>query len=317
MNIIDKRVSFDKVIIDFKTRKITWEGELQPLQGDKTWMLLEALVNKSPQLLSYEEIKGILWRKDKYEEFDRRNSIKPLINRIRKAIHDDTQQIIVSVPRRGYFFSAKHYLFDEVLQSSTAASANQLSSNSSKHLIVTWFDGTQEAVEVYREMIDEEGDRKFYQINCDGSQYCVLAKKDANGKENWSLVAFADWVDVAVDIRKKQLNMQMLTLGDCNETIYRYVARQKERIEQVFADYPQLAVFFKGKNSPMPNTEQQETCFSIVTIIGCYLHEVVPVLDSLPYYYARSILDWTAKVLSSPIVQPVIKMCPWLWEDII
>lgn len=317
MIISDKTISFDDVAIDFKMHTIYWKGVEQEITGKKCWELLEMLISESPRLLCYDAIYKKLWPKRSSRDEKLRKNIQGIILKIRKAIHDDSNspKYVVPTPGKGYTFAIKYDVFDS--SKVIPETIDNLPSQEEIKLTVKWTDGTKKCVEIYKELKDEERGRKYYQFVCDGKRYCASIVKDSAGRENWKLVSFVDWIDLAASLRKKQLNSQILSIEDCDLSVYEYASKQKERIEQVLVKYPQLTVYFNGKGSPMPSETQKEMCFSLATIIGSYFQSVEPVLNHLPYYYACSILDWERKVLSSPIMEMVVYSCPWFWEFIV
>lgn len=314
MDIANKTVTFDDIIIDFIDRRIAWKGEDQPLRGNLQWELLEMLICESPHLVCYKEISKKIWPE---ESEDKRKSIQGIISKIKKAIHDDADspKYIISTRGKGYTFAVQCNIFDatEVIPE-TAVDFN---THNPRSITVKWIDGTPRTIYVSRELNDEKSGRKYYQFVCEKKRYCVQVKKNSAGRDNWGLVPIVDWIDLATELRKKQLNSQILSLGDCDRSIYEFASRQKEQMDQVLVKYPLLTIFFDGKASAMPADTQKEMCFSLAMIIGSYLQAVEPVLNHLPYYYACSILDWQQKVLSSPIMETVVPLCPWFWEFII
>ena len=317
MDITDKTVSFDDIIINFRDHRITWKGEEQSLPGSNPWELLKILICESPRLVCYEEISKELWRERNSNDEKLRKNIQGIIIKIRKAIHDDAvfPKYVVPTPGKGYTFAVRYNILDAPVVIPEMADSPKAYEPGS--ITVTWIDGTPKSIAVYRELNDEKSGRKYYQFVCDKKRYCVQVKKNSAGRDNWRLVPIADWIDLATELRKKQLNSQILSLEDCDRSVYEFASRQKEQMDQVLVKYPLLTIFFDGKASAMPADAQKEMCFSLAMIIGSYLQAVEPVLNHLPYYYACSILDWQQKVLSSPIMETVVPLCPWFWEFII
>ncbi len=319
MDLQDKIITFDNITIDFKKRTITWKDTPQKISGGASWVLLEKLISKSPQLLDYKEIKNILWPDDKTPKISRicKKGIQVKILELRKAIHDDSQQIIVSTRGKGYTFAVRFNILDAESSGQSRSKNEALPSVPiTNHVSIRWTDGTTKSIKIHKVLADEEGKRKYYLFVLDDKWYCAQIQKDSAGKETWQLILLADWIDLAIESRKKQLNMEKLLLEDCDRLIYEYAAKQKERLDQIFVDYPQIAQYFNGKASTMPTESQKEMCFSLATIIGSYFHDIIPILSYLPYHYACSILDWEQKVLSSPIMETAVSGCSWFWEFI-
>jgi DNA-binding winged helix-turn-helix (wHTH) protein len=314
MVIAGKTVSFDDTVIDFKNKKITWKQEEQCLEGDRSWALLEMLINKSPMLLSYSEICRILWPEEEKPWIDnsRKVSIRVNISWIRKAIHDNDEKYIVNTSRKGYTFVRRYTVNDSDL--SPIQSTDLTNSNEKRHL--KWTDGTIKVVNIYRHLSNSDQSRQYNLFTCDGKHYCAKTYLDSDKKEKWIFSKIKEWIDLDFDRRKSELNTQIYVLLDSDMTYYDFVSDQKSFIDKIFADHPQYSVYFLEQNDEAPDEKKLDMCLAIATLVANCLLAIEPVLSMLPYHYAISVLEWRKKLLSSNIVQIAADTNPSLWSFI-
>lgn len=84
-------------------RKFGYKVKLQP----KSFLVLEALLESSGEMVTREELKTRLWPENTFVEFE--SSLNVAVRRLREALNDDAQSpsYIETVPRRGYRFIGK------------------------------------------------------------------------------------------------------------------------------------------------------------------------------------------------------------------
>ncbi len=84
-------------------RKFGYRVKLQP----KSFLVLEALLEASGEMVTREELKTRLWPENTFVEFE--SSLNVAVRRLREALSDDAQNpaYIETVPRKGYRFVAK------------------------------------------------------------------------------------------------------------------------------------------------------------------------------------------------------------------
>src|SRR5215471_11844059 len=93
---------FGDFILDLGLGQLRLNNREVPLRP-KTFELLVFLARNSDRLLSKAELMNVLWPDSHVTE----DSLTQCIGEIRKALGDDQQQILKTVPRRGYIFRPK------------------------------------------------------------------------------------------------------------------------------------------------------------------------------------------------------------------
>jgi TolB-like protein/Tfp pilus assembly protein PilF len=94
---------FDRFMIDFaRGLLLNGDGEEVPLRH-KSYELLRLFVENPGRLLDRDRINQAIWPDVVIDD----NSITQCIRDIRRAVQDDAQTIVRTVPRRGYIFTSK------------------------------------------------------------------------------------------------------------------------------------------------------------------------------------------------------------------
>src|SRR5262245_55590363 len=91
---------FDDYTLDPRNGRLLRNGVEVPLRP-KAFDVLCRLVEAAPDLLTKEQLIAAVWPKVVVSE----DSLVQCVREIRVALHDDAQQIVRTVPRRGYAFS--------------------------------------------------------------------------------------------------------------------------------------------------------------------------------------------------------------------
>lgn len=91
--------------VDLGARELRKRGVRVKLQ-DQPFRVLEALLEKSGEIVTREELKDRLWAQDEFVEFDK--SLNTAVQKIRQALGDSAEspQFLDTVPRVGYRFVA-------------------------------------------------------------------------------------------------------------------------------------------------------------------------------------------------------------------
>jgi eukaryotic-like serine/threonine-protein kinase len=98
-----KAIRFGPFEIEVGTERLLRNGRPVKLQ-DQPLKILLLLLEQPGQIVSREEMRGRLWPRDSYGDFD--NGLNVAVKKLRTALGDDTDhpQYIQTVPRRGYCF---------------------------------------------------------------------------------------------------------------------------------------------------------------------------------------------------------------------
>lgn len=98
-------VTFGAFHLDLKNGELRRAGATLKLQPQPA-RLLTLLVSRAGQLVTREEIRGLLWNADTFVDFDQ--SVNFCIRQIRATLNDDADKplYVETVPRRGYRFIA-------------------------------------------------------------------------------------------------------------------------------------------------------------------------------------------------------------------
>jgi TolB-like protein/DNA-binding winged helix-turn-helix (wHTH) protein/Tfp pilus assembly protein PilF len=102
--------------VDLRAGEVRKAGLRQKLAG-QPFQVLRALLEKSGQVVTREELRHLLWPGDTFVDYDL--ALKKAVNRLREVLGDsaDSPRFIETVPRRGYRFLAE-------VQAAEAASAS-------------------------------------------------------------------------------------------------------------------------------------------------------------------------------------------------
>src|SRR5688572_13370531 len=97
------RLRFGVFEVDLAAGELRRQG-LKVKLHDKAFQLLIALLDRSGELVTRQELQRHLWPADTFVDFD--NNLNNAISRLREALGDaaDNPRFIETVPRRGYRF---------------------------------------------------------------------------------------------------------------------------------------------------------------------------------------------------------------------
>src|SRR5215472_18439537 len=97
---------FDSFELDFRARELRKNGVKLRLHGQPI-QVLAALINRSGELVTCDELRAEVWPEDTFVDFD--HSLHNAIARIREVLGDsaDKPRYIETLPRRGYRFIGK------------------------------------------------------------------------------------------------------------------------------------------------------------------------------------------------------------------
>lgn len=100
-----KMVRFGPFTADLRTGEL-WRGAERVRIQQQPFRILRALVDRPGQLVSREELIGLLWRDGTFVSFER--GLTSALRKVREALGDDagTHQFIETLPGRGYRFVA-------------------------------------------------------------------------------------------------------------------------------------------------------------------------------------------------------------------
>ena len=98
-------VRFGPFTADLRTGEL-WRGAERVRIQQQPFRILRALVDRPGQLVSREELIGLLWRDGTFVSFER--GLTSALRKVREALGDDagTHQFIETLPGRGYRFVA-------------------------------------------------------------------------------------------------------------------------------------------------------------------------------------------------------------------
>ncbi|MGH9323009.1 MAG: winged helix-turn-helix domain-containing protein, partial [Vicinamibacteria bacterium] len=101
-----RRVRFGDFEFDHRTLELYQRGKQLRVQG-KPLLLLAALVERSSELLTREELRARLWPSDTYVDFD--GNLNAAVRKLREALQDSAArpEFIETLPGRGYRFIGK------------------------------------------------------------------------------------------------------------------------------------------------------------------------------------------------------------------
>jgi DNA-binding winged helix-turn-helix (wHTH) protein len=96
-------IRFGPFQIDQQRQQVYRHGSRLKLQG-KVYQVLIALIGKSGQVVSREELKAALWPSDTHVNFDA--NVNTTVNKLRQILGDSTEKpvYIETIPRKGYSF---------------------------------------------------------------------------------------------------------------------------------------------------------------------------------------------------------------------
>jgi DNA-binding winged helix-turn-helix (wHTH) protein len=96
-------IRFGSFQIDQQRQQVFRHGGRRKLQG-KVYQVLIALITKSGQVVTREELKQALWPSDTHVNFDA--NVNTTVNKLRKILGDSTEKpvYIETIPRKGYSF---------------------------------------------------------------------------------------------------------------------------------------------------------------------------------------------------------------------
>jgi DNA-binding winged helix-turn-helix (wHTH) protein len=99
-------VHFGPFHLDLKKEELLKEGARIKLQG-KVYQALLALLQKSGELVTRQELRMQLWPSDTYVNFDA--NLNTTVNKLRQILGDSPEQpaFVETIPRKGYSFVAK------------------------------------------------------------------------------------------------------------------------------------------------------------------------------------------------------------------
>ena len=92
--------------VDLKNRELRKAGIKQKLAG-QPFQVLRALIEKSGQVVTREELRDLLWSGNTFVDYDL--ALKKAVNRLRDVLGDsaDSPRFIETIPRQGYRFLAQ------------------------------------------------------------------------------------------------------------------------------------------------------------------------------------------------------------------
>jgi DNA-binding winged helix-turn-helix (wHTH) protein len=117
-------IRFGPFHIDQQRQQVYRNGGRLKLQG-KVYQVLIALVAKSGQVVTREELKQALWPSDTHVNFDA--NVNTTVNKLRQILGDSTEKpvYIETIPRKGYSFMGEpEFAMQPFPQNEAAASAN-------------------------------------------------------------------------------------------------------------------------------------------------------------------------------------------------
>lgn len=96
-------IRFGPFQIDQQRQQVYRNGSRLKLQG-KVYQVLIALISKSGQVVTREELKAALWPSDTHVNFDA--NVNTTVNKLRQILGDSTEKplYIETIPRKGYSF---------------------------------------------------------------------------------------------------------------------------------------------------------------------------------------------------------------------
>jgi len=96
-------IRFGPFQIDQQRQQVYRNGSRLKLQG-KVYQVLTALIAKSGQVVTREELKAALWPSDTHVNFDA--NVNTTVNKLRQILGDSTDKplYIETIPRKGYSF---------------------------------------------------------------------------------------------------------------------------------------------------------------------------------------------------------------------
>ena len=96
-------IRFGPFHIDQQRQQVYRNGSRLKLQG-KVYQVLIALIAKSGQVVTREELKAALWPSDTHVNFDA--NVNTTVNKLRQILGDSTERpvYIETIPRKGYSF---------------------------------------------------------------------------------------------------------------------------------------------------------------------------------------------------------------------
>jgi DNA-binding winged helix-turn-helix (wHTH) protein len=99
-------VCFGAFYLDLKKAELFKDGTRIKMQG-KVHQALLALLQKSGEIVTREELRMQLWPSDTYVNYDA--NVNTTVNKLRLALGDSSEQpvYVETIPRRGYSFVAK------------------------------------------------------------------------------------------------------------------------------------------------------------------------------------------------------------------
>src|SRR5262249_19622659 len=98
-------IRFSSFEVNVEVGELRRYGHRIKLQ-DKPFQILMVLLEHPGRLVSREELRGHLWSKDTFVDFD--HNLNNAVDKLRKALNDSAEQpkFIETIPRRGYRFIA-------------------------------------------------------------------------------------------------------------------------------------------------------------------------------------------------------------------
>jgi DNA-binding winged helix-turn-helix (wHTH) protein len=117
-------IRFGPFQIDQQRQQVYRNGSRLKLQG-KVYQVLIALIAKSGQVVTREELKQALWPSDTHVNFDA--NVNTTVNKLRQILGDSTEKpvYIETIPRKGYSFMGEpEFSMQPFPQSDAAASAS-------------------------------------------------------------------------------------------------------------------------------------------------------------------------------------------------
>ena len=117
--------------VDLRAGELRKQGKRVKLQ-DQPFQVLSALLQRSGDVVTREELRSQIWPEDTFVDFD--NSLNTAINKLREALGDsaDSPRFIETLPRRGYRFLAPVTDRDGITKETTAGVGAALTPRSRK-----------------------------------------------------------------------------------------------------------------------------------------------------------------------------------------
>ena len=101
INVVNKPLVLDKLVIDFARREVTLDNQVVPLTALE-FDLLHFLANNPNRVWDRGQLISAIWNRDDYSGDDRKVDIH--IGRIRRKIGDNSCKLIKTIWGRGYMF---------------------------------------------------------------------------------------------------------------------------------------------------------------------------------------------------------------------